>query len=166
MGQKWPFFGKCSPMKTKNDLRMVKNEFFRINYPSNTISRKTLKKVVFSNFFCRFTPLRTQNPGSRFWPILRFRWSENRFLGRILCWGLKDVIRGNWGRRTRCVHLELAKHFHFRALGPKKSKIGHFWQNKGWTYRFLPIFESDPKLSIFRSVYKRKKSVSRVIWVR
>ena len=121
--------------------------------------------MVFANFFCRFTPLRTENRGSRFWPILRIRWFENPFLGRILYLGLKGTIRGNSGRRTRSVHLELAKHLHFRVFGPKKSKIGHFWQNKGWTYRFLPIFESDPKMSILRSVYKNAKSVSRVIWV-
>jgi len=121
--------------------------------------------VVFSNFFCRFTPLRTRNPGPRFWGFLRIRWFENPFLGQLLCWGLKEVIRGNSGRKTRSVHLELAKHLHFREFGPKMSKIGHFWQNKGWTCRFLPIFESDPKMSIFCSLYKRKKSVSRVIWV-
>ena len=127
---------------------------------------KNFEKSGFREFFLQVHPFEDPKSGIPILPILSIRWFENRFLGRVLCWRLKEVIRGNSCRRTRSVRRKLAKHLHFREFGPKKSKIGHFWQNKGWTCRFLPIFESEPKMSIFCSLYKRKKSVSRVIWVR
>ena len=84
--EKWPKWAQNDPFsanarqwRQKTTRGWSKTDICASFTPKTLFLEKLWKKWFSRIFFCRFTPLRTQNPGSRFWRFWEFGDSKTDF---------------------------------------------------------------------------------------